>query len=147
MGRGRKICTACGFGTGPRAKRCPNCGEQFTFKKKVNLKPIKETKVEVDWKQLKFGDFIKSYSSQKYGPVYLMEEDNGLEPVLMGHYGTFKVIEPRQDGLLCREVEITSQKIKSGGFQFLYMGEITKGKTGTILRPHKISKITPKCKG
>ena len=133
MGRGQKSCTKCGATTGPRAKNCPSCGIAFTFKPFIYISPGKD----VQWKELRRGDYIKSV--QGHGPFFIGPDSE--EVIFTGHYGIFRVHFVGIDGIGAYEIH---KGYKDGGFCYLYMGGQKLGKTGSVMRAHKIKRVQPK---
>lgn len=137
MPRGQKLCK-CGHKNGPRAKFCLKCDAKFSFAvKKFSPNKI-EKQVELNWKELEKGDYIKSING--YGPFYPSTDDVGeFMPMPMGHYGVFVVSFVDENGVGTHEV----QKDSNGGFCYIYMGEEALNEiTGTVLRPHKLYRVT-----
>lgn len=141
MPRGQKKCSECGVETGPRAKYCPGCAKAFHFAPK-SVRRMKAGK-KIDWKELEKDDYIKSI--QGHGPFWAYKnlDTEETEPIMMGHYGIYKVSFVHADGIGCYEIH---KGYRSGGFCFLYMGEPKISKWGTIMRSHKIRKVIPRNK-
>jgi hypothetical protein len=97
---------------------------------------------DVNWKELKVGEYIKSI--QGHGPFYVLEYTDDKEPevIHMGHYGIFKVAYLEENGIGAYQIH---RGHRSGGFCYIYMGkQKIESVTGTIMRPHKIKKVTPR---
>lgn len=140
MGRGQKTCKKCGSTTGPRAFKCPSCGEAFEFKDKVPsiFKPEKGESV-FDWKTLIRGDRIRVIAGS--GPYYpknaAREED-----IPMGYYGKFTVRYLDEDGIHA----YGNAKEGEQSHCYIFMNEEASGpsKTGMMRVPHKIVKLRKK---
>jgi len=139
MPRGQKLCR-CGHKNGPRAKSCSKCDVKFAFAaKKFSPNKVEKKSEDLDWKQLQKGDYIKSVAG--YGPFYPTTDEVTEEFVAMpmGHYGVFVVAFVDENGIGAHEVLVDS----NGGFCYLYMGEEKLSSvTETVLRPHKLYRIT-----
>ncbi len=131
MGRGQKTCKQCGTQTGPRSYNCPECGYSFNVQKGITKRNRKRRGVQVNWRELQPGDFIRVLAGS--GPYWPLP-DGEREP--MGYYGVFKVAHVHEDGLGCYPADK-----KNSGFCFIYMGEKKQSKVGTTMVPHKIRKV------
>ena len=135
MPRGKKTCP-CGFVTGPRTFKCPECGQSFNIQKGITKKRGKRKgDVIEDWRDLKSGDFIRVIAGS--GPYWINEGTQERES--LGYFGLFKVNRVEIDGLGCYPAD----KKNNSGFCYIYMGEAKKSPTGvSYKRAHKIRKVS-----
>lgn len=140
MGRGQKTCKSCGTHTGPRAFKCPKCGEPFEFKDKVPscFKPEKGESV-FDWRTLVRGDRIRVIAGS--GPYYPKNSQRD-EDIPMGYYGKFTVRYLDENGIHAYG------NVKEGeqSHCYIFMNPEASGlsKTGMMRVPHKIVKLRKK---
>jgi hypothetical protein len=157
MGKGSKTCQFCSFITGPRSKNCPSCGKGFKLKDKVQPdlipasggSPGASTALsvahsrkelghkEVDFRELKKNDYFKVLGG---GPVWPKAIEDGGD-LACGYYGIFKVRYIDEEGIHAYGV-----KSADTGHSYIYMGPEKKMKSGTLMRPHKIVRVTRKVK-
>lgn len=143
MGRGHKNCSSCGFSTGPRSFRCPNCQTPFEFKEKgiAQLRKQLENKteqkvVDFDWRTLQRGERIRVISgSGPYWPASGERQEN----IPMGYHGKFTVRYVDKDG-----IHAVGNKKEANGHSFIYMGEPKLSKSGLFKEPHKIVRLKPR---
>lgn len=144
MGRGQKTCKNCQASTGPRAFKCPKCGQAFEFKsERVLSVPSAPGVVEkaVDWKTLQRGERFKVVAGS--GPYWPAKKDvEGAEDINMGYHGKFTVKSVLPNGILA----YGNKQEGAWATCFIYMGETKESESGLMRAPHKILKLKPKVK-
>lgn len=129
--KGKKICSNCGAGTGPRAYICKNCNTPFVFK--PTSKEKKNTRIvrDFNWKELKKGDKIKVTG----GPYFVSHGDF----IPMGYRGKFVVESIDDKGIKAWGID------KNAGFAHIYMGRDWQNpETGVWKTKHKLLILKPK---
>jgi len=130
MGRGQKMCDACGAVTGPRSFLCPSCQNPFVFKPKFLRR---EKGVEIDWKALKRGDKIRV--KQNTGP-YSLDADG--QKINMGYKGEFNVSFVDDNGIHAHGNDDEGPQSHC----YIWMGAEKKNKfTSLVRKAHEIEKL------
>lgn len=138
--RGQKVCHKCNTINGVRSAVCKKCSSPFQVKLKTGDPEVKtekkrrrrrknkpQTYVVVDWENLIPGQTIKVVGGS--GPYYTDGYGNRHYYTDRGYY-TVKGIDKQG---------IHTYNKKSGGYQFLYMGEERPGiAPSNTNAPHKI---------
>ena len=130
---GIKNCPRCDMQHGARKVLC-ECGFKFTIMIGATKRARKRRGEPVDWKTLEPNDYIRV----RKGPYFETED----EPISMGYSGLFKVRRLSKEGIQCFPLGKDTQY---SGIIYLYMGELRISEdTGTVLRPHKVTKVEAK---
>lgn len=129
FGRGYKLCENCHSNQGVRTRVCKICSHEFPApQQRLNFKKRKLKIEECDWKTLKKGDKIRVF---KHGGTSFICDDMVYN---IERNGIYFVHHLTKDGIIANDK-------KSGGRNFIYMGQKKENKFGFINSPHKIKKI------
>jgi hypothetical protein len=120
-----KVCEKCKEQNGVRSFRCSKCKTPFGVKVEQKIAKFTRSK-NCDLSEIKEGDLIKVSG----GPVWITQKG---EEVGLGEDGKFRV------------VSVTDRIIMAVGLEdrlptVIYVGPEYQSKSGTFMRPHKVTK-------